>query len=141
MAGMSLTFLERAYLTGHRIGMLATVAPSGAVHNKPVGFHYNADLGTVDVAGYGMESSAKFRNIQAHPEVSFMVEDTVDESADAAGVRFLEIRGRAVAASAPARDGLSDRIIRIHPTRAVGWNVDADHPGPYARDVATVMAP
>ena len=74
---------------------------------------------------------------KAHPDVSFLVEDTIEESAGAAGVRFLEIRGRAVPAVVPARNGLSDRIIRIHPSRVVGWNVDPDRPGSYARDIAT----
>jgi len=34
---------------------------------KPLGFTYNAALGTIDIAGFNMSRSAKYRNIQANP--------------------------------------------------------------------------
>jgi Pyridoxamine 5'-phosphate oxidase len=36
------------YLRSQRRGRLATVAPNGAPQNKPVGFRYHAELGTID---------------------------------------------------------------------------------------------
>lgn len=118
------------YLTTHHQGRLATVAPDGTPQNKPVGYRYNADLGTVDISGLNMESSAKYRNIARHPEVAFVVDDAVGEGA--AGMRFLEIRGHAEqqqVSSSSAADGLSTHIIRIHPRRIVSWNVDDESPG------------
>jgi hypothetical protein len=57
------------YLQGQRRGLLATVAPNGVPQNKPVGFRYNAELGTIDIAGTDMERSAKFRNVAVHPQL------------------------------------------------------------------------
>jgi len=43
------------------------VAPNGAPQNKPIGFRYDAELGTVDITGFDMEHSAKFRNVAIRP--------------------------------------------------------------------------
>jgi pyridoxamine 5'-phosphate oxidase family protein len=133
---MAFTAVEEAYLAGRQHGRLATVAPDGTPQNKPVGFHHNAELGTIDIFGFGMESSAKFRNIKTCPDVSFVVDDVVGEGAS--GVRFLEIRGRAEAASlaVPPVEHMSTSFIRIHPRRIVAYNVDPDRPGLHARDIA-----
>ena len=55
------------YLRSQRQGRLATVAPNGAPQNKPIGFRYDAELGTVDITGFDMEHSAKFRNVAIRP--------------------------------------------------------------------------
>ena len=112
-----------SFLTGHGLGRLATVAPDGGPQNKPVGYRYNADLATIDIGGFAMERSAKYRNIAANPQVSFVVDDSVGPGAE--GTRFLEVRGRAE--QVPARpDG--GPLIRIHPSRVISWNVPG-HPG------------
>jgi PPOX class F420-dependent enzyme/OxyR family protein/uncharacterized protein (TIGR02246 family) len=124
------------YLRGQQRGLLATVAPSGAPQNKPVGFRYDAERGTIDIAGTNMERSAKFRNIGIRPQVAFTVEDVFD-GGGADGVRFVEIRGVAeqVEVEATPPDGTSRWIIRIHPRRVVSWNVGG--PGFHSADVAT----
>ena len=129
------------YLTDHHQGRLATVAPDGSPQNKPVGYSYNAELGTIDITGFDMESSAKYRNIGVNPTVSFVVDDAVGEGAS--GMRFLEIRGTAerVTSGAPAEDGLGSHLIRIHPRRVVSWNVDPAHPGMLASDVGADDSP
>lgn len=133
---MTLTNIEQNYLASQQHGRLATVAPDGTPQNKPVGFRYNAVLGTIDIYGYAMETSAKFRNVQANPNVAFVVDDVVSEGAS--GVRFLEIRGvaEAVSGPVPSTAQVSAQFIRIYPRRVIGWNVDPDHPGLQARDVA-----
>ncbi len=139
MEGMTLTDIEKAYLRTQSHARLATVAPDGAPQNKPVGFDYNAELGTIDIYGMNMEKSAKFRNVTVNPEVAFVVDDVFGNGAE--GVRFLEIRGRAetVQGDAPDNDGhLSRHFIRIHPRRITGWNVVPDRPGLYTRDVRTI---
>ncbi|MFI6451264.1 PPOX class F420-dependent oxidoreductase [Streptosporangium amethystogenes] len=133
---MTLIDIEQNYLVAQRHGRLATVAPDGTPQNKPVGFHYNAQLGTIDIYGHGMETSAKFRNVQTNPNVALVVDDVVSEGMF--GVRFLEIRGRAETMSEPtAPEDLSTWFIRIHLRRVIGWNVDPDHPGLHTRDIAT----
>ncbi|MQY19499.1 PPOX class F420-dependent oxidoreductase [Nocardia macrotermitis] len=132
---MTLIEIEAAYLRTQERGRLATVAPGGAPQNKPVGFTYNAELGTIDVYGMNMENSAKYRNVMSNPEVAFVVDDVFGEGSE--GVRFLEIRGRAETAvgDTPDDDGhLSRHFIRIHPRRITGWNILADRPGFYTRD-------
>jgi pyridoxamine 5'-phosphate oxidase family protein len=113
------------YLTDHDRGRLATVAADGSPQNKPVGYCFNPGLGTIDIAGFDMERSAKYRNVAVHPEVSFVVDDAIGEGA--AGMRFVEVRGQAAQVSAgPASIGaeeVSGKIIRIHPRRVVSWNV------------------
>jgi pyridoxamine 5'-phosphate oxidase family protein len=138
---MALDDVFQRYLASQRHGRLATVGPDGHPQNKPVGFHYNAELGTIDIAGTGMEASAKYRNVGARPDVAFVVDDVVAEgAAGAAAVRFAEIRGPAeqVTAEPPPPPGLSRHIIRIHPRRLVSWNIDPDHPGLQTRDLAPV---
>ncbi len=124
------------YLRSQRRGRLATVAPNGAPQNKPVGFRYNPELGTIDVTGFAMERSAKFRNVAIRPQVAFTVDDVPDPSAGSGGVRFMEIRGTAqqVELEAAPFDGASRWIIRIHPRRFVSWNVGS--PGMHSADVA-----
>jgi pyridoxamine 5'-phosphate oxidase family protein len=135
---MTLTNIEQHYLTGLQHGRLATVAPDGTPQNKPVGFHYNTELGTIDIHGYAMEASAKFRNIQVNPDVAFVVDDVISQGSS--GVRFLEIRGPAEAVAEPtpaaSQAGLSAQFIRIRPRRLIGWNVDPDHPGLHTRDAS-----
>jgi PPOX class F420-dependent enzyme/OxyR family protein/uncharacterized protein (TIGR02246 family) len=112
------------YLTDHRQGRLATVAPDGTPQNKPVGYRYNPDLGTIDIAGFEMETSAKYRNVAVHPDVSFVVDDAI--GAGASGMRFVEVRGKAAHASTQTSKpdaGVSEQIIRIFPRRMVSWNI------------------
>ena len=134
---MALDDASQRYLASQSHGRLATVGPDGHPQNKPVGFHYNAELSTIDISGIDMEASAKYRNIAARPDVAFVVDDAVSEGA--AGVRFVEIRGPAEQATVePPPAGLSRHIIRIHPRRLVSWNIDPDHPGLQTRDLAAV---
>ena len=134
---MALDDASQRYLASQGHGRLATVGPDGRPQNKPVGFHYNAELGTIDISGIDMEASAKYRNVGARPDVAFVVDDIVPEGA--AGVRFVEIRGPAEQVTVePPPAGLSRHIIRIHPRRLVSWNVDPDHPGLQTRDLAEV---
>ena len=68
----------------------------------PMLFAYNEALGTIDIAGYRMSKSQKFRNIARNDKVAFVVDDIT--SRDPWRVRCLEIRGTAEQAEiAPSR--------------------------------------
>jgi pyridoxamine 5'-phosphate oxidase family protein len=133
---VTLTTVEKDYLAGRDHARLATVAPNGAPQNKPVGFRYNSELGTIDIYGIFMESSAKFRNIQVHPDVALLADDVTGEGVS--GARFLEIRGRAEAVTLPEppMPDVTAHIIRVHPRRVLSFNIDPAQPGFLARDIA-----
>jgi PPOX class F420-dependent enzyme/OxyR family protein/uncharacterized protein (TIGR02246 family) len=129
------------YLSEQRHGVLATIAPSGIPQAKPVGCRYNVELGTVDIRGFELERSAKFRNVAENPQVAFTVDDVPDPDAGAAGVRFMEIRGIAeqVRLDDPSTAGVSAWVIRIHPRRLISYNVAG--PGMYTADLGEETAP
>lgn len=132
---MTLDAAHADYLASHSQGRLATIAPDGTPQNKPVGYRYNSELGTIDIAGINMGRSAKYRNITLHPDVAFVIDDATGEGP--AGMRFVEIRGRASQAEEPAAQAhLSSRLIRIHPRRIVSWNIDPAQPGLQAHDLS-----
>ena len=137
MAGMALTATEEAFLAGHRLGRLATIGPGGGPQVKPVGFAYNRELGTIDISGFNMAQSAKYRNVQRHPEVAFVVD--TGAGAGFTDVHFLEIRGvaEAVAGQVPSFPDAAAEIIRIHPRRVIGFNIAPERPGLSIRDVGT----
>lgn len=119
---------EIDYLNTSTLGRLATVAADGTAHNSPVGFSYNAELGTIDIGGFSMSKSQKYRNIATNPTVAFVVDDIA--SVDPWRVRCLEIRGVAEQAQVPARvaaetgDEMDTAIIRITPKRIIGFGID-----------------
>jgi pyridoxamine 5'-phosphate oxidase family protein len=129
-----LTDAEQRFLARQARGHLATISPDGLPQVKPLGFTYNVALGTVDIAGFNMANSAKYRNVRSNPHVAFVVDEVTAPTMD--GAHFLEIRGvaeTAVGSHDPAGH-LAPEIIRIHPRRVVSFNVDPDQPGLAARD-------
>jgi NADPH:quinone reductase len=133
------TDVERAYLRAQQLGRLATIGPSGAPQVNPVAYWVDDRAETIDVGGPALSNSQKFRNIEADPRVSFVVDDIAspEESVGPGGQRGrgLEIRGRAetLVVDEPLMDGFTNDVIRIHPGRVVAWNLDG--PGPNTRDV------
>lgn len=135
MLHMTFSDAEVQFLHRQPRGHLATLGPDGIPQVKPLGFAYNPALGTIDIAGFNMAGSAKYRNVQTHPNVAFVVDEVTEASME--GAHFLEIRGVAVTAvgTHDLQGHLAPEIIRIHPRRIVSFNVDPDHPGFAARDL------
>lgn len=132
---MTFTDAEQRFMARLGRGHLATIAPDGRPQVKPLGFTYNDALGTIDIAGMNMGSSAKYRNVQANPHVAFVVDEVTAPTYE--GAHFLEIRGEAETAVGPddPTGHLAPEIIRIRPSRVISFNVDPDRPGFAARDV------
>jgi pyridoxamine 5'-phosphate oxidase family protein len=126
---------ELAYLAGQRLGRLATIGPSGSPQNNPVGFSVNAELGTIDIFGFNLAKSKKFRNLKGNPNVAFVVDDLA--SVDPWVVRGVEVRGTAEALDGvkPPIAHMSSQVIRVHPRRIISWGVDPYLPNMSARDV------
>ena len=70
------------YLTD-ALGRLATVNQRGEPQVAAVGFHYNPEFDTIDIVGYDMANSQKFRNIARNGLVSFLVDACVTPVEDA----------------------------------------------------------
>jgi pyridoxamine 5'-phosphate oxidase family protein len=121
---MPFTQPELDYLASQTLGRMATVQPGGTLQNNPVGFTYNPETKTIDVAGFNMAKSRKFRNVLADDRVAFVVDDIY--SVDPWRVRCLEIRGRAEAITDAQQPngGLDGAIVRIHPERIISFGVD-----------------
>ena len=121
---LDLTTRESRYLSGQRLGRLATVSASGQPFNKPVGFFVDAERGVIDIGGARMANTAKWRHIQENPQVSLVVDDLA--SVRPWRVRGVEIRGRAEQVEdweAPYA-GYARQAIRIHPERIVSWGLE-----------------
>ncbi len=75
-----------------------------------------------------MGSSRKFRNVQAYPKVSFVVDDIL--SVRPWRVRGIEVRGEAQALTdqEPPAPGFSREVIRIRPRRIRSWGLDPADP-------------
>jgi pyridoxamine 5'-phosphate oxidase family protein len=125
---MSFTSAELAYLATQRLGRLATVQPDGTLQVSPVGFRYNSSTGTIDIGGFNMAASRKFRNVAENGRAAFVVDDIA--SIDPWRVRCLEIRGDAEAITDPAdtEAGLTGPTIRVRPRRIISFGIDdPDH--------------
>jgi pyridoxamine 5'-phosphate oxidase family protein len=120
------TDAELRYMTGGRqLGRIATVGADGTPHVVPVGWIYNAATDTVDVGGYELERSKKFRDVARSGRGAIVIDDV--ESTDPWRPRGIEVRGSAEAITLPTP------LIRIHPRRIVSWGLEQ---GRSARTVA-----
>jgi pyridoxamine 5'-phosphate oxidase family protein len=117
---------ETAYLKGQQLGRLATVQPDGTLQVSPVGFEVNEEEGTIDVRGFGMVKSRKFRNVEENGRVAFVVDDV--PSVDPYQVRCLEVRGTAEAVRGVSNETtLADgAVIRIRPKRIISFGINAE---------------
>jgi pyridoxamine 5'-phosphate oxidase family protein len=107
---------ERRYLAGgHQLARLATVGADGTPHVVPVGFIYNAASDTIDVSGFELERSKKFRDVARSGRAAIVIDDV--ESTDPWHPRGVEVRGRGEAIALPTP------LIRIHPERIVSWGL------------------
>lgn len=118
----SFSVAELGYLQGERrLARLATADTDGQPHVTPVGmWHYNADLGTIDVSGHRFASTRKYRNVGANPKASLVVDDIA--SADPWRPRAVIVEGTAEARP-PGEDG-TEALIRITPERVISWGLD-----------------
>jgi pyridoxamine 5'-phosphate oxidase family protein len=110
------TDAELSYLLGERrLARIATVGKDGTPHVVPVGWRYNSRHETIDVTGYGLGRTKKYRDVKRTGRAGLVVDDIA--SVYPWHVRGVEIRGRAEALAEPTP------LIRIHPERIVSWGI------------------
>ena len=122
------TAAELAYLTGEpRLARLATVGPDATPHIAPVGWSYNAELGTLDIGGHDFARTKKFRDVARTARAAIVVDDVPPPWQP----RGVEVRGNAEAIDGPPA------LIRLHPRRIISWGLETPELGTrHARNVA-----
>jgi len=117
---------ETEYLSGQRLGRLATIGSDGAPHVVPVGFRLSPDGEAIEVGGHGMGASKKWRDLQGNPRIALVVDDL--QSVNPWTPRGIEVRGRAELHSEGGEkfgSGWDAAWIRIVPGRIVSWGIEA----------------
>ena len=115
---------ELEYLTGQRLGRIATVGADGQPHVVPTGFRYNPEHDTIDVGGLRMSQTKKVRDVRLGGRASIVVDDVLPPWQP----RMIEIRGTAEVLPAGGKafgDNFEDTIVRIRPTRIIAFGIDS----------------
>ena len=124
---------ELRYLTDSnesRLARLATVGKDGTPHVVPVGWRYDTEHDAIEIGGFNLEQTKKFRDVQRAGRAAVVIDDLA--SVEPWRPRGVEIRGRAEATTGPRP------VIRIYPERIVSWGIESDAVG--ARHARTVGA-
>ena len=108
----------RYMIGGRQLGRIATVGADGTPHVVPVALMYNAVRDTIDIGGYELEESKKFRDVARTGRAAIVIDDL--ESTDPWRPRGIEVRGRGEAIALPTP------MIRIHPERIVSWGINRE---------------
>jgi pyridoxamine 5'-phosphate oxidase family protein len=120
---------EIEYLRSQGLGRLATIDVRGDLHVVPVNYRYNPEQDTIDIGGFVMAASKKYRDALSHGRVAFVVDDVLPPG----GARLLEIRG-AVHAEAEGGTEMDPSyqpgILRVTPTYIVSAGINEAFPGP-----------
>ena len=110
---------ELAYLLSTRLlARLATVDAQGQPHVVPVGWSYDEQSGAFDIGGRALETTRKWRNVQAQPRAALVIDDVLPPW-----------RPRAVHVQGPAETLVADpvartpAVIRLLPSRITSWGV------------------
>lgn len=109
---------ELAFLhdEGFKLARLATVDADGDPHVVPSGWVYHPDYDTIDLGGWDLERTRKYRNVARSGRAAVVIDDVQPPWHP----RAVLVRG-----AAEALDGL----IRIHPERITSWGLDSDRIG------------
>lgn len=134
-AGMSVfTDKELEYLTGQRLGRIATVGADGQPHVVPTSFRYNPAHDAIEVGGLRMSQTKKVRDVRRTGRASIVIDDVLPPWQP----RMIEVRGTAeVVASGGKAFGknFEDTIVRIKPARIISFGIDAASPEMNSRSV------
>ena len=119
-----LTDAQIAYLRSQLLGRIATAGANHRPHVVPTSFRYNEELGTIDVGGGHVDTTKKYRDVQANGWAAIVVDDLL--STDPWQPRMLEIAGPAEAI-ATGGSGLGPgfgEALRIHPQKVNSYGLD-----------------
>ena len=118
------TDAELDYLTDppkRRLARVATVGRDGTPHVVPVGWRYDAEHDAIEIGGFNLEETKKFRDARRTGRAAVVVDDLA--SVDPWRPRGIEVRGRAETI------GGGGAVIRLHPERIVSWGLESEAAG------------
>jgi len=101
---------ESRYLAEHRLGRLATASLRGRPHVVPVTYEFDGER--VNIGGWNLEKSLKYRMIEMNPNVAFVVDDYASERSRRG--RGIEVRGVAECLVEDGAPYISIRIVSKH---------------------------
>jgi pyridoxamine 5'-phosphate oxidase family protein len=116
---------ELDYLSGQRLGRIATVGPDGQPHVVPTSFRYNAEHDAIDVGGLRMSQTKKLRDVQRTGRASIVIDDVLPPWQP----RMIEVRGTAAVIPTGGKafgERFEDTMVRIQPTRIISFGVESD---------------
>jgi pyridoxamine 5'-phosphate oxidase family protein len=125
---MIFTTAEAEYLASQPIGRLATVQANGTVQVCPVRFVNNVPTDSIDIGGYRLTSSQKYRNIVHNGRAALVVDNI--RSFDPWRISSLEIRGVAEIVEDTGDSPINTYIqsegpfIRIRPFRVISLGIE-----------------
>lgn len=117
-----LTAAELKFLSGARLGRLATSDAFGQPHVVPVGWRYNAELKIFEISGRAFAETRKYRNVLANPKAALVIDDVLPPWHP----RCVLIQGPADAVPADPASG-REAFIRLIPAKVTSWGLDEDH--------------
>lgn len=124
---------EIEYLTGQRLGRLATVTPQNRAHAVPTGFRLDEQRTAILIGGHALARRRPLylRNIETNPWVAFVVDDLA--SVDPWTPRGVTVRGRAEIHAQGGEQlgpGFDPMLIRLVPNWITSWGLEGHAYGP-----------
>jgi pyridoxamine 5'-phosphate oxidase family protein len=114
---------ELNYISGQRLGRIATVGADGQPHVVPTSFRYNAEHDAIDVGGLRMGQTKKVRDVQRTGRATIVIDDVLPPWQP----RMIEIRGTAQVIPSGGKalgERMDDTFVRIQPTRIISLGID-----------------
>jgi pyridoxamine 5'-phosphate oxidase family protein len=127
---------EIEYLSGQRLGRIATVGPDGQPHVVPTSFRYNAEHDVIDVGGLRISQTKKLRDVQRTGRASIVIDDVLPPWRP----RMIEVRGTAAVIPTGGKalnERFEDTVVRIQPARIISIGVESEEMTTNARSVPT----
>ena len=122
---IDLTAAQIEYLASQRLGRLATAGADHKPHVVPTSYHYNSELGTIDIGGHRVATTKKYRDVQANGWAALVIDDLL--SIDPWTPRMLEIRGPAETIGVGGvglGPGFGEAFIRLHPQKINSFGIE-----------------
>lgn len=111
---------EKTYLGSQRLARVATVSAKGEVDVSPIGLHFDGQRFLV--VGIDLPSTFRWKNVQANPSVSLVVDDLA--SVEPWRPRGIKVHGRGEI----GKTNGGHQAIFVTPERKWSWGIEPRPP-------------